>query len=459
MQLRTYIITLLIVVGCLSGASVVETVEASGEACTTSYPTSDYIRSYTPIWNGLSSYNQQISGTHLMTKGAFMAVYKDFEFNTSYSPTRFYATTSIISASSSVAFSTIFNNFGEGVYFAVSNEYFLNICGDNSQGTGHTYFHIDGSGNVTFLNILTDIPESPESPLCDTCTRIISVQPSGTIASSTVILARVIHYLNDDDYDVGSTYIEYKYTPLFGDNREVIQTFTFPIVSGYGTSSALATGFLETGTYSVLVTMYTDPWYWFRKDLTLMNTNVYVNASSSIEDILGRQKGILDDIYGGIICEFSFTSFGTEAFDCLLDYIWASVVPPEEVLKPLVTKHKNDLLSRPPFGYVTRLSEIFTATSTGSSTSLGFVVSFPDGTPGENISFNANFSTGLHNAIIGINAIDVETIEGGAFDKFLFYWNTIWWILFAFWLLKEIIGFNALHTNKQSQEALTEQKI
>lgn len=99
----------------------------------------------------------------------------------------------------------------------------------------------------------------------------------------------------------------------------------------------------------------------------------------------------------------------------------------------------QDLLSRAPWGYATRAYVIITG-DTASSTLPSLAVDVPDGLPMAGKSFDFSPWEPTETALASLDTAVVETMEGSPLDNFLFWWNTMWLIMFALWLVREIYG-------------------
>jgi hypothetical protein len=158
---------------------------ASGETC--AYNGSANATFYLPtVWGGLQSFNRQTGGTQVQQAGIWH-LFKVFDINIYTNPTTVYATStdvlySYTSTTTPLEFSTIFNNHGAGTYFAIGNAGYYGLCGDVTNGNGYTYFSLDNSGNVTFLELQN------ASNLCaDPTSRILNFNPLDNVTTANPV--------------------------------------------------------------------------------------------------------------------------------------------------------------------------------------------------------------------------------------------------------------------------------
>lgn len=121
--------------------------------------------------------------------------------------------------------------------------------------------------------------------------------------------------------------------------------------------------------------------------------------------------------------------------------IYSVVIPPPSILNTDVLAIKNEIFTVAPMGYITRFISVLTASTTSSLPILRATV--PPGIPGANSSLTLDFNHSLDsilNATIGtfsnVSASSTETL----YEFTAPYWNTIIYILLAFYLLRRIIG-------------------
>lgn len=138
------------------------------------------------------------------------------------------------------------------------------------------------------------------------------------------------------------------------------------------------------------------------------------------------------------VCYFDITT-PANYFSNIAECIQAlSVVAADTVASSLQT-YMGDLLSRAPWGYATRVFVILT-NNTGTSTLPSIAVAVPDGLPMEGSTFDFSPWGPIESAVSLIDNTEVETIDGSPLVQFEFWWNVMWSLIFAFWLMRELYG-------------------
>lgn len=99
----------------------------------------------------------------------------------------------------------------------------------------------------------------------------------------------------------------------------------------------------------------------------------------------------------------------------------------------------NQLLYAPPIGYGAHIFDVLSATTTATST-ISITHTVPAGMPGAGKSLTLNVSDGIAQSIQTLNSADIETIEGGAFDKFMEYWSLMWYMALVIWIVQQIFS-------------------
>lgn len=101
---------------------------------------------------------------------------------------------------------------------------------------------------------------------------------------------------------------------------------------------------------------------------------------------------------------------------------------------------KHTLLYAWPLGYAMFTYDILRGATSTATSSIVITHTVPMGMPGEGSTITLNAGTGLQDAVSNINALTISTIDGQPVDVFLSYWEMLWKIIFAFWLIKELWG-------------------
>jgi len=67
-------------------------------------------------------------------------------------------------------------------------------------------------------------------------------------------------------------------------------------------------------------------------------------------------------------------------------------------------------------------------------------MSFPTSSVAHGKTLDLNLTDGFSGTIDQINANGVTTSHGNQFETFLYYWNLLWYIMFAIWIAREVMG-------------------
>lgn len=306
--------------------------------------------------------------------------------------------------------------------------------------------------------------DSSGGGVANTQTRIISVSPvtGDSIASTSVVQYSVHAYINPNDVGARLSYSVFPINSylgtgslfgwLGGDTFDYGGGYVVSTTSGdlYFTSSSSVP--LPVGSYSSVVDLkewcLTVPlvgWTTCVSPLTnssgtLIGTTTYWSVDS--HSALGQQfisniQALDDIIYGTATTTLFASSCNPLSFDttkCVTGLFSASA----SFLWGLISPLFDMVLSAQPWGYGYRVAQIFFDDSVASSTLPSIAVSVPSGLPmgGRTIDFTPYDS--IESALTKIDTTEVETITGSPLDKFLYYWNLMWYIMFGLWLVREI---------------------
>jgi len=94
------------------------------------------------------------------------------------------------------------------------------------------------------------------------------------------------------------------------------------------------------------------------------------------------------------------------------------------------------ILHAKPIGYATRIYEIFSATSTPTTT-LALAMTFPTSSPASGMQIDLDISNTVEDAI---NSINNDYPVKDMYDEAMIYWNWFWYLLLAFWIIGQILG-------------------
>jgi len=98
----------------------------------------------------------------------------------------------------------------------------------------------------------------------------------------------------------------------------------------------------------------------------------------------------------------------------------------------------NDFASLPPWGYIWVFNQTL---QNGTTTAISdIVVSFPTSSPAHGTTLTLPLSSGVLNSIDFINNEGFTSQYGNTFETITYWWEFFWYILFAFWVIKETAG-------------------
>jgi len=98
----------------------------------------------------------------------------------------------------------------------------------------------------------------------------------------------------------------------------------------------------------------------------------------------------------------------------------------------------DQFMHLPPWGYAVVFNETL---QSGTSTELGtLTMSFATSSVAHGKTLELPITDGFSNAITLINANGVTGPYGNQFATFLHYWELLWYIIFAMWIGKEVLG-------------------
>jgi len=274
---------------------------------------------------------------------------------------------------------------------------------------------------------------------CDTCTRIVDIiSPLVEYVYFITPDVSFEYYVNSDDVtNPDNVYIEFYYnsvksvayaqsdaTNYSGAVDEQINIFD----STYFFNSFIS-DLTATGTYSASVLIYErvdPPWWQFwttaftKKTLTKEDYRFHIYTETDAQEIAFLYEAEQAKIEQNITpCFDSYTS--------------------NECLKYRFEELANAVIYAPPLGYGAYLVNMLISTTT-SSTPIEMTLTFSSTSPAYGASLNLNASAGLEASIASLRAMDIPTMDNNPFDQFMLYWNRIWYILLAFYILRRIYG-------------------
>ena len=261
---------------------------------------------------------------------------------------------------------------------------------------------------------------------CDTCTRIISHEPytDEVLASTTsgyMVSADV--YVNADDLGLGNDgYIQFWLSPPLSD--EVHKSSPIPIESLDTTETYLyyynSSYISATGTYTMSIHVVDEGFYW---DNDIRNT--YFSFALGTENTATETQAYYETSRAN--------DFETE------NYIEGIIEEPGK-LALLIDDVFSDFIHLPPFGYVVIFVETM---QNGTSTALDdLTMGFASSSPLAGTTISLDIAGGFEQAIQTIRDEGVNGENGDSFDTFMYYWELMFYIAFAFWLVKELLGLS-----------------
>lgn len=235
-------------------------------------------------------------------------------------------------------------------------------------------------------------------------------------------------------------------TQITGAQTSVInRTWEFPIESDEDFDYATTTNLQQIGRYtltaSILVPQPDFAGIAVGSYTLISTTTTFFVATSTYYDVAHDAAVALTNQLSSSAaaanCEVDFTSlFGLlDMGDCIIYLFSGSTEYVADALRIQIA----DLTSRAPWGYATRVYIILTG-ETASSTLPSIAAHVPSGLPFEGKEFDFTPWTGIENTVATLQTKVPEDQTESAYDLFVFWWNTMWLIVFALWLLQELYG-------------------
>lgn len=309
-----------------------------------------------------------------------------------------------------------------------------------------------------------------EPPPDDTTTRIITVEPADDeiVATSTPTTWGMTGYLNINQFKTGAR-ARLK-LDRNTDNQAVGALIAWEAATGNDTYFPLASdGSIDVSTTTVEHLLGVEReglWHmrweiqaprftilgqnFFYETLAATSTSYTYGQPTGIDIVQETQEDILEGIWNATTdplenCQFDITSvldFSAEdnIYTCIVTMVSSMIIPNGQQAQLLIEGAKESFLDKAPWGYATRVYEILsTDTSTTTLPSIAFTI--PDGLPGDSHA-SIDFSpwAPIGSAIERIDTTEVETIDGSPLDMFLHWWNILWLIMFALWVIRELHG-------------------
>lgn len=404
------LILLLAVVVCLSEASDVNAMEhlLPFTGYHTSYSNYDYVIATTTIQSCHEGTNWQIAKTPTPILGSY-----DYNFT---GGSLYYGNGAMPS------YADIYTLYGEGLYFLSSNgnSSYLQDC------RGYSTWQY---GQITSFGTFISATTTPQNSYINAYTPF----NNDLLVSSTTIPFVIETYITPDDIEENGSVITVQYDYRHALSVLGTSSSTPPTFRGVDTITSSHFNYYQgvmseayaTGTYyaSIRIIKTTPPpWYVFFgngsvETLDLAEYEFYVNASTTLQEkIDANQQWELEQTL----------TDDTTSFEQL--NIW-------------MQQALNALLYMPPIGYASHIVDLLRATTTATS-SIAITHTFPTNAPaglaGTVLTLDA--STGLTDSIASIRAMDIDTIEGDPFEKFMYWWNLLWYMALVVWILQQIFS-------------------
>jgi len=353
----------------------------------------------------------------------------------------------------------------------VQFHYLAPLSGTETLYVQACYYYNDFEDSVCGQSTSPVIPPTPGP----TTTHIETVEPpqGDVIATSTAATIGATGYINENDYASSSISVVLSWrnngcssnalvgpaysSALGGVQVPCVQgTLTFPIDSAGDFDVSSTTALLQIGVYTLNTSIQ-------NKEKVGFWSNVYHFLFDSITGDQPPGSGTLAatttsftvgtttayDILAASVASSSAAFLGATYSECSIDFpiSWGNVQNcinaffrgPMDYIYGLLQNNVYTFLHAAPWGYATRTVEILVG-SNATTTLPSIAVSVPTGLPGAGATIDFTPWTPISNAVSKIDTTRVSTIDGSPLEKFEFYWNTMWYIVFAFWFIKKLMG-------------------
>lgn len=312
---------------------------------------------------------------------------------------------------------------------------------------------------------ISDYELAPIYP--DTRTRVVTTVPSdnAVIATSTTFGFGGTVYVSEEDYDdnvfltvafskgyknpgqlatdINAFQLNNPFADGQGDNKSTWQVTSSGLTS-YASSTDASDW--DVGKYTVYAELYKTTLFGTvripldkKADYFIIGTSTaFDNYIDSIYDVTNQ------GLYAYGDCSIDFTSLFdlslySDTFLCLTSVAMRLVIPDGTQLAELVQNSRNEILLKAPFGYATRIYDIFQASTTPASLPSTATV-IPANLPGAGTAINFDVFTQIPIAIQTIEAQTVPTMQGNPMTNFLYWWEILWKIVFCMWVIKQFYG-------------------
>jgi len=371
-----------------------------------------------------------------------------------------------------------------GISFTSGSQYEFSLVGFDAPESHNVRVAMLGSSSASYNNAYLWLDTgSVTPPITDTHTRVDTVTPPNgtTIATSTSATIGATGYVNVDNL-ASSTVVtihlynqsgiasnavagvgfaggnQYAGTPTCpsylswfcgsdstGTQLSIVnQTFTFPVTSSGTFSFSTTTSLVQLGRYSMDTTVSNTSSSFFGFFSTVTNlaatsTSFTASTTSKFDLASDNAKATIAALANGTppSCTIDFsTIFDLSKWgDCLsalfnIGANWAG-----ETLKA----NALDFLHRFPWGYATRVVEILT-TSTATTTLPSIAFTLPNGVAMQGHVVDFTPWTPISSSISTLTSATTTATSTPFMATFEYWWNTVLYVLFAFWLVRRLWG-------------------
>jgi len=285
-----------------------------------------------------------------------------------------------------------------------------------------------------------------------TVTQIHSVVPSAdeVVATSTALIVGATGYIHADDYE--DAYVQIKvWNQGAGASAVspavVTSTYNFPISSSGVFDVSTTTNATTAGMYNLVVRIMRSQTWWQDEELDKSATKFTASTTIGWDLVLNNPLNVFplgnelanlatSSLADGGVCDWDWTT-NFQLGKCVRGLIATLLIPDNAMLIETTNDFKGTFLRKAPWGYATRVWEIMSASTTPAVLpSISAVI--PEGLPHAGDSFDFTPWDSIEATITRVDTASVASIDGSPFDTFMFWFNTVAYILFGLWLIKEV---------------------
>jgi len=293
-------------------------------------------------------------------------------------------------------------------------------------------------------NINVSNASSSQFNNCDSCTRIVDIiSPEPEIVYFVTPDVSVEYYVNSADViDTDNVFIEFVYNSV--KSIAFAQTELTNYSGGreaqiniFDTSyffNDIIDDLTATGTHNAYFHIYEridSPWWKFwnssftKKTLAKQSYRFFMFDQTSAYEVAALYEN-----------EQQITN--EQASICISDYL------SYQCLREELDTAVNAFMYAPPIGYVTYLVRDILMATTTSTSSIGFVVSFPTTSPAYGKTLNLDISGALSNSIAELDNTVLPGQTGSVLVNLMEYWTWFLRIALGFYILKRVFDIYSL---------------